>query len=93
LDETASLGPLEHSCTGQYLYNGVLTFQRLIHDFVFDASGAAAAGTRVAEAGVQFTSFPTKSYESSGFFDTIQGTCFVIERGREAASILAAPAS
>jgi hypothetical protein len=51
----------------------VLTFQRLVHDFIFHQSGAADAGTKVAEAGVQFTSFPTMEYESKGFFDTIEG--------------------
>jgi hypothetical protein len=73
LDGTASQGPFQDSCTGQYLYNGVLTFQRLVHDFIFHQSGAADAGTKVAEAGVQFTSFPTIRYESKGFFDTIEG--------------------
>lgn len=73
LDGTAEQGPFQNSCTGQYLYNGVLTFQRLVHDFIFVQSGAASAGTRVAEAGVQFAPFPTKEYESSGFYETIQG--------------------
>jgi hypothetical protein len=73
LDGTASQGPFQDSCTGQYLYNGVLTFQRLVHDFIFHQSGAGDVGTKVAEAGVQFTSFPTVEYESKGFFDTIEG--------------------
>jgi hypothetical protein len=73
LDGTASQGPFQDSCTGQYLYNGVLTFQRLVHDFIFHQSGAADAGTRVAEAGVQFVPFPTKAYKSSGFFAGIEG--------------------
>jgi hypothetical protein len=68
-----SQGPLENSCTGQYLYNGVLTFQRLVHDFIFEESGAAEAGTTVAEAGVQFASFPIRSFRSSSFYDTIEG--------------------
>lgn len=66
-------GPFESSCTGQYLYNGVLTFQRLVNDFILESSGAAVAGYTVAEAGVQFVSFPSRPYVSSGFFSTISG--------------------
>jgi hypothetical protein len=79
-------GPFQDSCTGQYLYNGVLTFQRLVNDFILFDSGAAALGYKVSEAGVQFTSFPTKQYTSSGFFDEIQGTPCV--RTHKAASCL-----
>jgi hypothetical protein len=79
LDGTASQGPFEDSCTGQYLYNGVLTFQRLVHDFIFHQSGATDAGTRVAEASVQFTPFPTKAYKSSGFFASIEGKNLMIQ--------------
>lgn len=70
---TADQGPLQNSCMGQYMYNGVLTFQRLIHDFILEQSGAVDAGYKVAEASVQFTPFPTKEFKTSGFFDTIQG--------------------
>jgi hypothetical protein len=66
-------GPFGSSCSGQYVYNGVLTMQRLVHDFIFEVSGAAAAGYTVAEAGVQFTPFPTKAYEKDGFYATIGG--------------------
>jgi hypothetical protein len=74
MDGSSTQGPLEQSCTGQYLYNGVLTFQRVVNDFVLDQSGAAALGYKVAEAGVQFINFPTKEYESAGFYATIAGT-------------------
>jgi hypothetical protein len=70
---TAEQGLYQNSCTGQYLYNGVLTFQRLVNDFILDQSGAAANGYRVAEAGVQFAPFPTKEYERDGFFGNIEG--------------------
>lgn len=73
VDGTPNQGPFQFSCTGQYLYNGVLTFQRLVHDFVIRQSGAADAGTVVAEAGVQFVPFPTKAYVTSGFFESIEG--------------------
>ena len=79
LDGTATQGPFEFSCTGQYLYNGVLTYQRLVNDFILDASGAAAAGYPVAEAGVQFVPFPTRPYLKDGFFSTIEGMCNTFE--------------
>jgi len=64
-------GHLGLSCTGQYVYNGVLTFQRLVHDFILEDSGAAALGYKVAEAGVGFVPFPTPEYEEEGFFGAI----------------------
>lgn len=71
---TPTLGPFQSSCTGLYLYNGVLTFQRLVHDFVLASSGATLAGYAVAEAGVQFVPFPSRPYQSNGFYSTIEGT-------------------
>jgi hypothetical protein len=65
-------GPLESSCTGQYLFNGVLTFQRLIGDFIMEDSKATDAGYFVAESGVQFVQFPTRAYEENGFFADIE---------------------
>ena len=61
-------GPLEDSCTGKYLYNGVLTIQRVVGDYILDRTGAADAGYAVSENGVQFVQFPTKSYEEEGFY-------------------------
>jgi ABC-type multidrug transport system ATPase subunit len=63
------LGVLGSSCTGQYMYNGVLAAQRLVHDYVLAVTGAADAGYGVAEAGVQFVQFPMASYDPPGFFD------------------------
>jgi hypothetical protein len=60
------LGPYSSSCTGRYAYNGLLTVQRLIHDFIIDDSGAASNGYSVSENGVQFVSFPSKSYTVNG---------------------------
>lgn len=68
------LGTLGRSCTGQYLYNGVLAAQRLVQDFVLADTGATAAGYGVSEAGVQFVQFPQPPYRLEGFFDT-NGAC------------------
>ena len=73
LDGGPILGPFGLSCTGQYVYNGVLTIQRLVHDFIFDITGAAEAGFVVGDAAVQFTPFPTKEYKDSGFYAAIGG--------------------
>jgi len=56
--------------------NGVLTFQRLLGDFILSDSGAAAEGYTVSESGVAYTSFPTFAYEESGFFGDLGGTFF-----------------
>mmetsp|Transcript_43481 Transcript_43481/g.48976 ORF Transcript_43481/g.48976 Transcript_43481/m.48976 type:complete len:2055 (-) Transcript_43481:245-6409(-) len=66
-----SLGPYDDSCTGRYAYNGFLTIQRLIHDFIIDDSGAASNGYSVSENGVQFVPFPSESYITNGFYATI----------------------
>jgi hypothetical protein len=70
---TPYLGPMTDSCTGQYMYNGVLTFQRLVHDFILDATGASAAGSFVGEASVQYVPFPTRPYKDAGFYAQIGG--------------------
>lgn len=53
--------------------NGVLTFQRLVGDFILSDSGAVENGYNVAESSVSFSSFPTFAYEESGFFGDIGG--------------------
>ena len=63
---TPNIGPYQNSCTGRYAYNGLLTIQRLVHDFVIADSGAAAAGYSVSEDGVQFVKFPSESYIVNG---------------------------
>jgi hypothetical protein len=72
-DGAPDQGVLSNSCTGQYLYNGVLSFQRLVGDFILEDTGAKERGYYVAEAGVQFVQFPTEAYEGSGFFEDIGG--------------------
>jgi len=71
-DEGADQGPFKYSCTGQYLYNGILTFQRLIGDFILNQTGAAAEGYTVSQSGVTFVPFPAPEYVSTGFYDDIQ---------------------
>jgi hypothetical protein len=68
---TPNLGPYSLSCTGRYIYNGALTIQRLVHDFILQDTGAADIGFFVADHGVQFVSFPTKAYTENGFYATI----------------------
>lgn len=68
---TPEMGPYTQSCTGRYIYNGALTIQRLVHDFIIEESGARDNGYFVAENGVQFVSFPFKSYVASGFYAQI----------------------
>ncbi|GKY90545.1 hypothetical protein MPSEU_000028200 [Mayamaea pseudoterrestris] len=70
---TAVLGPLEGSCTGQYVYNGVLTMQRLVHDFFMDISGAKEQGYFVSQNGVAFVQFPTPQYIKNGFYASVSG--------------------
>jgi len=65
-----SLGLLQNSCTGQYLYNGVLTFQRLVGDYILHATGAEQRYP-VARNGARFVQFPTPEYEDEGFFADI----------------------
>ena len=64
-------GPFQSSCTGQYMYNGALTTQRLIGDWILSDSGAAAANYTVSEHGVQFLPFPTLAYTKDGFYAAI----------------------
>jgi hypothetical protein len=68
---TPDLGPYTRSCTGRYTYNGALTIQRLVHDFIISESGARDSGYYVAENGVQFVAFPFKSYVENGFYAQI----------------------
>jgi len=71
IDGTPRLGPdpFQRSCTIKYAYNGVLTMQRLVHDFILNQT----TDTFVDNAGVRFVQFPTESYEQTGFYRTIQG--------------------
>mmetsp|Transcript_15159 Transcript_15159/g.25138 ORF Transcript_15159/g.25138 Transcript_15159/m.25138 type:complete len:1684 (-) Transcript_15159:977-6028(-) len=69
---TTEQGPLENSCTGQYLYNGAITLQRTVQDWIMvDTGSKGSTGAYVAEHGVQFVSFPTKEYVINGFYASI----------------------
>jgi len=72
IDGTPYLGILGSSCTGQYIYNGAITIQRLVGDWILDDSGAKGAGYAVSDGGVQFVSFPTREYEEDGFYAAIE---------------------
>lgn len=64
---TPDQGEFQNSCTGQYMYNGFLTTQRLLHDWIMEASGAKDAGVFIAEHGVRYVQFPSKPYSAIGF--------------------------
>lgn len=70
---TPPLGPYGTSCTGRYAYNGILTIQRLVHDFIIADSGAAEAGYSVSDGGVSYVPFPSEGYVASGFYAQING--------------------
>jgi hypothetical protein len=70
---TPTSGQYSQSCTGKYIYNGALTIQRLVHDFILQDSGAVDAGYFVADHGVQYVPFPTEPYTENGFYATISG--------------------
>lgn len=69
-----NLGTLRSSCTGQYVYNGVLATQRLIGDFILNKTGAQDAGFGVADAGVQYVQFPQEEFILDGFFASVEQT-------------------
>jgi len=47
----------------------VLTFQRLVDDFILESAGARLPDyRRVAEAGVNYIPFPTREYVENGFY-------------------------
>lgn len=66
------MGHMQLSCTGQYLYNGVLTLQNLIGKFILQDSGAWQRFP-IAEAGIAFVPFPAGAYEEGGFFSNLGG--------------------
>jgi hypothetical protein len=73
-DGTPWIGNNPNSCTFQYIYNGALTIQRLVGDWVMDATGAKSLGYFVAEHGVSYASFAEPEYEENGFYASISGT-------------------
>jgi hypothetical protein len=64
-------GFLDASCTGQYVYNGILTFQRLAGDYILNRTGTARQFPVATSGGVTFVQFPTLPYEENGFYASI----------------------
>mmetsp|Transcript_28196 Transcript_28196/g.58760 ORF Transcript_28196/g.58760 Transcript_28196/m.58760 type:complete len:1961 (+) Transcript_28196:86-5968(+) len=64
-----NLGEKSGSCTGQYIYNGAVTVQRLLNDWILADSGAP--DVTVSQTGATFLPFPTKEYTQSGFYQNI----------------------
>ena len=68
---TALIGIEPDSCVRQYMYNGALTIQRLVDDFIHYDSGAADRGYSIAESGVSFAYFPSKEFVRDGFYAVV----------------------
>ena len=68
LGGTPDQGTMQNSCTGQYIYNGFLATQRLVQDWVFEASGAKDAGFFVSEQGVRCKALSYFFFEVDTFF-------------------------
>ncbi len=66
---TVSIGGLKNdNCVQQYMYNGALTIQRLVDDFIISATGS---GYNVAENSVSFADFPSREYVQDGFYAVV----------------------
>jgi hypothetical protein len=75
-DGAPVIGSREASCTGQYLYNGLIPIHQLVADFILEDSGASANNVTVARNGVRFVPFPTLQHEDGGIFSSFSGMCF-----------------
>jgi hypothetical protein len=53
------------------MYNGAITIQRLVNDWIMHDTGANEKGYSVAENAVRFVSFPTRKYTKDGFYAQI----------------------
>lgn len=74
LDRDApKFGDFQNSCTGLYIYNGVIATQRLVGDFILNQTGAGDAGFSVADGGVSYVQFPQQEYIDDGFFRLFEG--------------------
>lgn len=56
------------NCNAQYMYNGALTIQRLVDDFILSDTNA---GYNVAENDVSFADFPSREYIQDGFYAVV----------------------
>jgi len=54
----------------QYMYNGALTIQRLVDDFIIHDTGAKDKGFSVAENGVSFVNFPVSNISPCNHINT-----------------------
>ena len=67
---TSYLGRWNNYCTAQYIYNGGITLQRLVDDWIIFDSGAEGINSteiKVAENGVSFATFPRWDFADDGF--------------------------
>ena len=71
VDGAPNQGNLTESCAGQYIYNGVLSMQRLVGDWIHNVTFSKSKGYYIAEHGLSFVNFPTKEYRVDGFYKTI----------------------
>lgn len=67
-DGAVSIGLGDSNCNRQYMYNGALTIQRLVGDFIQSDTNS---GYNVAENGVSFADFPSKEYVQDGFYAVV----------------------
>ena len=65
---TSTIGERETRCTSQYMYNGALTIQRLVDDFIIADTGVKDLGIYVGESGVSYVDFPSKEFTQDGFY-------------------------
>ena len=70
-DGTVDIGADDYNCARQYMYNGALTIQRLVGDFIHYDSGATDSGYTIAESGVSFADYPSKEYVQDGFYAVV----------------------
>ena len=49
---TTKTGKYQNYCNAQYIYNGAISIQRVVNDWIMNVTGAQAEGYRVAENGV-----------------------------------------
>jgi len=68
---TPPIGKRESYCTSQYMYNGALTIQRLVNDFIIADTGVRDLGIYVGESGVSYVDFPSKEFIQDGFYGQV----------------------
>lgn len=66
-----AIGPYQDSCTGKYMYNGALTMQRIVQDFILYEGTGGDLNYQIAEGGIGYVPFPSIPYLEEGFFAQI----------------------